>query len=182
MSTEGVVTAYLDLLDRQRKTASLALEGLTEDDIWQRPAPKDWSIGEILNHSYLVLASLLPFVRVAWRCLHWLGEWRRHQPYHTQVHDPYRTGKFPMWVGFLWTPRHNSRNPVPLEQLKAEIHDMHAEARDFYSDKDEAVLGHVHVFDPLIGCPNLIQALRVGIYHDQLHYDDVIKLAQSVAS
>ena len=180
MTTELVVDSYLDLLDVQREQAFAALDGLTDDHIWQRPAPKEWSIGEILNHNTLVLASMLPYARFAWRYLRWLGERRKHRPYRTEIRDVYRTGRFPMWVGFLWTPRHSSREPVPLEQLKDNLRSLHAEARAFYENKDQSILGHIHVFDPLIGRPNLIQALRVGIYHDQLHYDDVHKLASEL--
>jgi hypothetical protein len=179
MTTESVVDSYLDLLDGQREAAFAALEGLADGQIWQRPAPKEWSIGEILDHTYLVQKSLLPFTRLAWRFLRWVGELRKPRPYQTTARDVYRTGRFPMWVGFLWTPRHTPREPVPLDELKREIRSMHADVRTFYAGKDEGVLGHVHVFDPLVGCPNLIQSLRIGIFHDQLHYDDVLALART---
>lgn len=96
MSTEHVVDSYLDLLDAQRETALGALEGLTDDQIWQRPAPKEWSIGEILNHTYLLLASTMPYVRFSWRYLRWFGQLRKARPYRTHLPDLYRDGKFPM--------------------------------------------------------------------------------------
>ena len=182
MATESVVDSYFDLLDAQREVAFSALEGLTDDQIWQRPAPKEWSIGEILNHTYLLLASTMPYVRFAWRCFRWFGELRRSRPYRTHMPDLYRDGEFPMWVGFLWTPRHNSRKPVPLEQLKVEVRGLHAQAREFYMGKDEALLGHVYLFDPYFGFLNLILSLRLGAYHDQLHYDDVIEQARAFAT
>jgi len=49
--------------------------------------------------------------------------------------------------------------------------------RRFYEGKDEDVLGNLHLYDPLFGWCNLIVTMRTGIYHDQLHYDDVIKQA-----
>ena len=175
---ENVIPSYLDLLDRQREAALDALDGLSEDQIWQRPAPKEWSIGEILNHNYLLTASTMPYARFAWRWLRWLGVRRRQRPYKTEIADLYRDGKFPMWVGFLWTPRHNARKPIPVEQLKQELRDHHAEIREFYTGKDEDILGHVYLFDPYFGLLNLIETLRLGIYHDQLHYDDVFKLVE----
>jgi hypothetical protein len=42
------------------------------------------------------------------------------------------------------------------------------------------VLGNIHAYDPAVGVVNLITALKVGIDHDQLHYDDVIELAASL--
>jgi hypothetical protein len=35
----SVIDTYLDLLDSQRETAFNAIDNLTEDKIWQRPAP-----------------------------------------------------------------------------------------------------------------------------------------------
>jgi len=177
MTAGGAVGGYLNLLDAQREAALATLAGLTEDQIWQRPAPKEWCIGEILNHNVLLIASTLPLVRLAWRLQHHWAAHRRGRPYRTAIPDLYRTGHFPMWVGFLWTPRHTPRRPVPLETLAAELRDLHRRVRAFYEGKDEAVLGHVYLYDPLFGLLNLIVTLRLGIYHDQLHYEDVAKLA-----
>lgn len=70
---------------------------------------------------------------------------------------------------------------MPLDQLKAELRGLDAEARTFYTGKDEALLGHVSLFDPYFGFLNLILALRLGVYHDQLHYDDVTELVRTMA-
>jgi len=80
-------------------------------------------------------------------------------------------------VGFMWTPRHNPRKPVPLETLKSEVCALHAKTRRFYEGKDLDVLGNLYLYDPLFGWCNLIVTLRIGIYHDQLHFDDVFKQA-----
>jgi hypothetical protein len=77
----------------------------------------------------------------------------------------------------MWTPRFNARKPVPLETLGSELRTLHAEVRHFYEGKDEDVLGNLYLYDPLFGWCNLIVTLRIGIYHDQLHYDDVIRQA-----
>ena len=60
-------------------------------------------------------------------------------------------------------------------QLKVELRTLHINVRKFYEGKDEAVLGNLYLYDPLFGWCNLIVTLRIGIYHDQLHYDDVFK-------
>jgi hypothetical protein len=176
-TAKPVVPAYLDLLDMQRETALAALQGLPDECIWQRPAPKDWCLGEMLNHNYLLIASTLPYLRFMWRYFKGYGERRRARPYKTELPDLYRDGKFPMWVGFLWTPRHNPRKPVPLEQLMSELRSLHAEVRAFYTGKPEDVLGNVSLYDPYFGWLNMILTLRLGMYHDQLHYEDVIQLA-----
>ena len=177
MARSSVVSTYLEQLDAQREAAFASLDGLSEDQIWQRPAPKEWSIGEILDHNYLLILTAFPFVGLAWQAFGWLGRRNRARPYQTSTHDVYRTGKFPMWVGFLWTPRYNPRRRVPLETLQREVRSLHTRVRAFYQDKDEDVLGNVYLYDPLIGRFNLIVTLQVGVHHDQLHWDDVIALA-----
>lgn len=171
------VPQYLDLLDSQRESAFAALEGITDSQLWQRPAPKEWSIGEILDHNYLLIASFYPVLQWIWRLAGWYGRLRRGRPYKTEIEDLYRDPKFPQWVGFLWTPRHNNRKPVSFKQLKSELRTLHAGVRRFYEGKDEDVLGNLYLYDPLFGWCNLIVTLRIGVYHDQLHYDDVIKQA-----
>jgi hypothetical protein len=173
-----VISQYLDLLDSQRESVFVVLNGSTDTQLWQRPAPKEWSIGEILDHNYLLLASMHPIVQWIWKRAGWYGRARRNHPYKTEIEDLYRSSKFPQWVGFLWTPRYNTRKPVPLETLKTEIRTLHADIRKFYEGKDENVLGNLYLYDPWFGWCNLIVTLRIGIYHDQLHYDDVLKQAR----
>lgn len=176
----SIIPTYLDLLDRHREAAFAALEGLNDAQIWQRPAPREWSIGEILDHNYLLIASFLPLVRWTWQSCGWHGRLRRRKPYAIEIDDVYRRKTFPMWVGFLWTPRHNPRKPLPLTQLQAEIRELHAKIRAFYTGKDEDVLGNLYLYDPVFGFINLIVTLRIGIYHDQLHLEDVFKLARNL--
>lgn len=58
--------------------------------------------------------------------------------------------------------------------LLDETRRVHQEVRAFYEGKDESSLGHVYLFDPLFGFINLILTLQIGVYHDQLHYDDIL--------
>lgn len=175
MNMTHPVAQYLDLLDAQRESTFAALGGLTDSELWQRPSPKEWSIGEILDHNYLVFASFYPAVRWMWKFAGWYGRLRRRRAYTTEVDDLYRNPKFPQWVGFIWTPRYNTRKPVAFEQLKSELRALHQEVRRFYEGKDEDVLGNLYLYDPLFSWCNLIVTLRIGVYHDQLHYDDILK-------
>ena len=177
MKVTHPIAQYLDLLDAQRESTFAALNGLTHAELWQRPSPKAWSIGEILDHNYLVFASFYPAVRWMWKLAGWYGRLRRSRPYAIEVEDLYRSPTFPQWVGFLWTPRYNTRKPVSFEQLKSELRSLHKNIRQFYEGRDEDVLGNLFLYDPLFSWCNLIVTLRIGVYHDQLHYDDVIKQA-----
>lgn len=171
------IAQYLDLMDAQREAVFQALDGLTDAQLWERPAPGEWSIGEILDHNYLLVASFYPVVKFMWRWLGWYGRMKRTRSYTTEIGDVYRDPKFPQWVGFLWTPRFNTRKPVSLAQLKQENRDLHGKVREFFEGKDEDVLGNLYIFDPVFGWCNLIISLRIGIYHDQLHFEDVLKQA-----
>jgi hypothetical protein len=176
---ENVIPEYLDLLDSQRKAVFAALDGLSEEQIWQRPALKEWCVGEILSHTVRFLGSFLPGLRFMWRYFGWFGRLRRKRPYAVEIENVYKRPSFPMWSGFLWTPRHNPKKPVPLAVLKGEVESAHSRLRSFYTGKDPDLLGNIYAYDPAIGVVNLITALKVGIDHDQLHYDDLLEMAAS---
>ena len=171
----NTIHEYLDLLDSQRESVFRLLSGVSDDKLWHRPLPKEWSIGEILDHNYLLIGSIFPVVKWSWRVGAWYGWFRRKRSYQTDIKDLYRDPKFLHWVGFLWTPRQNVRKPVPLDILTSEIRVLHHKVRRFYENKPEDVLGNLYLYDPLFGWCNLIVTLRIGIYHDQLHFDDVLK-------
>jgi hypothetical protein len=178
----AVIPQYLNLMDSQREAIFRALQGVTDPQLWQRPTPKEWSIGEILDHNYLLFASLYPVVEWTWRLNGWYARLRRNRPYQTEIEDLYRSPSFPHWVGFLWRPRHNKREPVSLESLKSVTEAMHHKISQFYENKAEDLLGNLYLYDPLFGWCNLIVTLRIGIYHDQLHYDDVLKQVKQFKS
>ena len=114
-----------------------------------------------------------------WRVFGWFGRLRRKRPYAVEIENVYKRPSFPMWTGFLWTPRHNPEKPVSLAELKAEVESTHSRVRSFYTGKDPEVLGHINAYDPAIGVVNLITGLKVCIDHDQLHYDDLLEMAAS---
>lgn len=178
--TDNVIPEYLDLLDAQRRAVFEALDGLSEEQIWQRPAPKEWCIGEILSHNVRFLNTFLPGLRFMWRFFGWFGRLRRKRPYVVEIENPYKRPGFPMRAGFLWAPRHNPGKPVPLEELQAEVEAVHGRLRSFYTGKDPDVLGNIYAYDPAIGVMNLITGLKVGIFHDQLHFDDLFEMAASL--
>lgn len=176
----SILQDYLGLLDSQRVAVFASLNGLEEGQIWQRPAPGEWCMGEILSHTVRFFACFLPGLQAMWLLCGWYGRLRRHRPYSVEIENVYKRPGFPMWTGFLWPPKHRPRKPVPLAALKAEVESTHRRVRTFYSGKDEDVLGNIYAYDPAIGVVNLITALKVGIDHDQLHYDDILRMATAL--
>ena len=177
---DNSILPVLVKMDSQRIAAFTALEGLSDSQLWQRPAPKEWSIGEILDHNMRLYDTFLPLVSGMWKSFRWYGERKRSRPYSIEVEDVYRSPSFPHWVGFLWPPKHTPSRPVSLSVLKSETESLHAKIRVFYAGKDADVLGNLYLYDPIFGWCNLIVTLRIGIYHDQLHYDDALKQARAL--
>jgi hypothetical protein len=177
-----IVLRYLDQLDHQRESAFAALDGLSEEQVWQRPTPKEWCLGEILDHNYLLFKRTLPYIKIAWGLQQRRAERRRDRPYEIEIEDPYRKESFPMGISFFWKPRYSPGHPLSLEKLMSESRDMHAQVRLFYTGKDPALLGNAFLYDPLFGLINLIITLRIGLFHDQLHYDDVFRRAADLKS
>ena len=172
------ISHYLHLMDSSTRNLHSPVEEISDIQLWQRPAPKEWSIGEILDHNYLLFASMHPAVQWHWKLNGWYGRLRRNRPYKAEIEIWYRSPKFPPPGSAFWdAPRHNTRQPVSLNVLKSEIRNMHAKVHQFYAAKDEETVGNLDLYDPVFGWCNLIVTLRIGIYHDQLHYDDVIKQA-----
>ena len=136
---DTLVLNYLDLMDSQRAAAFAALEGLSDSLLWQRPAPKEWSIGEILDHNMRLYDTFYPLVTGMWKWFRWYGERKRTRPYSAEVADIYRSPSFPHWVGFLWPPKHTPTKPVPFSVLKAETEAVHAKVRAFYADNAPVV-------------------------------------------
>lgn len=172
-----VVQEYLDLLDRQRETTFAALAGLREEDLWRRPAPREWCIGEIIDHTRLLNLSFMPICQSAWWLNKPLAAMRRGKPYPTEIDDVYHRPGFPMWVGFLWPPKYRPEKRIPIRDLISQTRSVHDRYREFFTGKDSDLLGQMYLYDPVIGRVNLIQILRIGAYHDELHFVDVRKMA-----
>lgn len=176
--TSNIIVTYLDLMDSQRLMAFKSLQNLDDRIIWLRPFNREWSIGEILDHTRAVNASFLWFSRFFWRIGNLIARRQREKPYETQIDDVYKRPDFPVHVGWLWPSKYSPSNPASYTELKRSLTAQHKLARAFFEPKHPDLLGHVRLYDPAVGRINLIQVLRVGIYHDQHHYGDVSKLAE----
>ena len=173
MAKKGYVAAYLDLLDAQHKAVFDLLVDVPVTQIWQRPLPGEWSIGEILDHTRILNRSFRRLFKVIWPILYPVGWLRRKRPFVAEIDDVYARPDFPMQVGWLWTPKHDPADLVPVAQLRQETAVEHQKFRVWYESKDEAILGNINIYDPVVGWLNMVQALRVGVYHDALHFRDI---------
>jgi hypothetical protein len=171
--TDSIVVAYLDMMDQQREQLFADLDGLSEDDLWQVPGEKEWSIGENLDHLRVINSSMLKFYKFTWLLMLPLAKVRYDQPYQVDIDNVYKRPGFPLNTGWLWSPKYTPDKPTSLEILKENLINIHAEVRKFFAGKDPDYLGHVSLYDPVMGWLNLIRALRVGLYHDALHIEQI---------
>lgn len=169
----NIVERYLQDMVRQHEAVFAKLEGLDEALIWQRPSQNAWCIGENLDHARALYASMLPLFINAWYLFKPVSMLRRKHPYPVEIDNVYKRPNFPQKVGWLWPPRYNPKRQISLLLLKEDIARDHQQVILFYRGKPLDLLGNTYLYDPAIGTLNLIQALRVGLYHDQLHYDAV---------
>jgi hypothetical protein len=178
----GAIASCLRLMHRQRDELFAHLDGISEDDLWRRPGPRDWSIGENLDHLRVIYMRTLPLLKACWIMqrpfvpLLWRGA------YDVAIDNVYRRPNFPQNVGWIWPPAYTPSQPAPREVLEDNLRAVHDQTEAFYADKLPYMLGHTLLYDPAIGRLNLIQALRVGIYHDEMHFATIRELRADVAA
>ena len=63
----NIVETYLEMMDQQREQLFADLDGINEEDIWQPPAEKEWSIGENLDHLRVINSSTLTLFKITGR-------------------------------------------------------------------------------------------------------------------
>lgn len=172
----NVVAEYLELIDYQREALFTEIKGVETDLLWRRPAEKEWSIGENIDHGRVLLRSFRRLLKFIWPVFSLYAKLKRRRPYNVTIDDVYERPGFPLNVGWIWPSKYNANNPVSLENLNELYVKEHLAIRKFYENKQEDVLGNLNVYDPAIGWINLIQVLRVGAHHDEHHFRQVRKL------
>jgi len=120
-----VVQEYLEIMGRQRREVFADLADMPGDVLWRRPKPKEWSIGEILDHTRVLNTCSLRMLRAAWVLTYPWAALRRHSPYSAHAENVYERPGFPMNVGWLWPPKHNAERPVALDVLRRELATAH---------------------------------------------------------
>lgn len=180
---EAAISDYLTLMHAQREGCFQLLANIGETTLWQKPGQKEWSIGENLDHLRVIYASTFRLLKGAYRLLRPIASLRRARPYQVEIDNVYRRPGFPQNVGWMWPPKYTPSTPVALSVLYDNLLNEHRIVEAFYTGHPADLLGHIVVWDPAIGTLNLIQALRVGIYHDEMHYQQISEtLAKLIGS
>ena len=178
--TDDIVSTYLEMMDHQREALFGDMAGLSEELLWQHPAEDEWSIGENLDHLRVINSSTLRLFKIAWVLLLPLAKLRYDKPYKTDIDNVYKRPGFPLNTGWIWSPKYTPGTPTSLHILEDNLTNTHQEVRKFFTGKDPDYLGHVSLYDPVLGWLNLIRALRVGLYHDKLHVEQIEDILQRI--
>jgi hypothetical protein len=176
METTGAVSKFLAQMDAQCETIFAELGAVDGPELWRRPAAGEWCIGENLTHATAVLQSFRRLLQAAYAVLAPIGYLGRRRPYQVEIDDVYARPGFPLNSGWLWSPRFTPEHPATLAALYELAAAEHGRVRRFYTARDAYVLGNTPLYDPAIGWLNLVQALRVGVYHDAHHFATIRRL------
>ncbi len=172
----NVIFRYLELMDKQREDLFARIGDIESFQLWKRPGLDSWSMGEHLDHTRVLLRSFRHILAFLWPLLSPYGRLRRNRPYPEDIDDVYQRAGFPLKVGWLWSPRHSAKSPVPAEALHKKLMVEHQAVSDFYKAKKIDIMGNTYLYDPVVGRLNYIQALRTGVYHDEHHYQLALKI------
>ena len=178
MSDPSVVPEYLDLFDTQLDAMEELLADTPPAKLWETPGPATRSIGEQLHHLAEWLRCYRHRAALFYRAFYPVSWLLRNRPYPTHIDDVYSRDRFPNYVGFMCPERHTPDQTLALGTLTNRLREGHELVREFYRDKSEPILGHIWLYDMAIGWVNLIQALRIAVYHDQHHYDLICELCE----
>jgi len=180
--TDDIVSTYLEMMDHQREALFADLDGLSEVLLWQRRTEDEWSIGENLDHLRVINSKTLTLFKIAWVLLLPLAKLRYDKPYETDIDNVYKRLGFPLNTGWIWSQKYTPRKPTSLDDLEDNLTKTQQEVRKFFTGKDPDYLGHVSLYDPVMGWLNLIRALRVGLYHDELHVEQIEDVLQRIGT
>lgn len=178
----SALRTHIALMHRQREELGRQLSTLPGEMLWKQPEPHEWSVGENLDHMVVIYRSFFSLVQLTYSIGMPLARLRRKRPFQTDIDDVYHRPGFPQNVGWMWPPRHSPRKPTTLDALMADMKATHDHVERIYTTKDPNLLGRITVWDPAIGSLNLIQVLRVGIYHDALHVDQINKTLRQIGA
>jgi len=179
---KAALSNHLKLMRSQRVSLVAVLDEMQPALLWKKPSEDAWSIGENLDHLRVIYNSWMGFVRMSWFFFSPLAHLRRAGDFQTDIDNVYRRPGFPQKVGWIWPPRYTPVHPAPYALLKRNLEKVHQQAEEFYLSRDALLLGHVSLYDPAIGNINLIQALRVAVYHDEMHIEQILHTLAEVGS
>lgn len=172
----AAIQATLERFETQRREAFEQFEDMTMSLFWLRPRPEKWSIGENIEHAQVLTRFTRRLLRAFYPLLIPVAQIRRTKPYETVTENPYVRPNFPRRLGFIWPPTHHALDPISPAEVWLAFDEEQALLQRFLADKDEAMLGHMRLWDPVIGSLNFIQWLDVAAHHEAHHFEIALRI------
>jgi hypothetical protein len=167
------IQAYLALMDAQAASFFSTLPSIAGDVLWRRPLQDGWSPGENLSHVAVVQHFFRHLNSVLWPIASLPARARPGRRIETAIDDVYARPDFPHATGRFWPPEYSPRRPASLDTLFRAISVEHQLVRAFYEKRNPALLGRALLYFPAIGWINYIQPLRIAVFHDAHHFDEI---------
>jgi hypothetical protein len=162
-----ILGRHLATLARQRRPILEAVEPLSPAVLWARPRPESWSIGETLQHLARMMRLFRRFAAAALPLERPLARVLRRRPYATCSRDLFsgrsRSAPRPL------RPQAPTE-PTPPVVVVGELERETASLARLLVDEDEGVLGHVWLWDPVMGRQNMLQIVDLLGIHEAHHF------------
>jgi hypothetical protein len=168
-------------MDAQAASFFSTLPASIEEILWIRPLPGEWSPGENLSHVAVVHRFFRRFHRLIWPFASGVGRLRGRRPIECDIDDVYARPDFPHAIGRIWPPDHSPTRLVPLAGLAAALRREHQNVRAFCEAREPELLGRAMFYVPAIGWINFVQSLRVAVFHDAHHFEEIRRAFSSAA-
>lgn len=165
---------HFETLEQQRHMLFPVLESLSFNQLWERPKPNKWSIGEAMYHLYLITRMLRVAAQITIPSMKLFAQMRRNKPFETETYDIYKEyqqkNKRGMKAPFILDPPKKIHRSLNFSEL---INLLHVETNNIarmVENIDEDIAGHIIFFDPIAHHPNLIQAVQLLAIHEAHHF------------
>lgn len=163
-----VVEEHFARLDAQRLPIRRAASGLSADALWAPPEAGRWSIGENLQHLTRMMRLFRRFSSIALLLERPIARMRRNRPFLTHARDMFsgRSLRAPFPIR-PQRPATALSSEAVMEALTKETELL----ENLLLSEDERILGHVWLWDPVMGSVNLVQVVDLLALHEEHHFE-----------
>ncbi len=168
------------LIDAQRKEIMQELEKLTASQIWEKPSKNEWSIGHWLEHLYKTIRLQRRGISIYVYLATPIAKLFVEKPYETSIEDLFETKPHSVPNPFFGIrPNRFEKRKVSLQEMIDLLEIEKEKLKTILRNKDEAVLGHIKLYEGPFGFVNMLQSIKLIQYHERndfKHIKSIIKV------
>lgn len=164
---------YFNLVEKQREVF-YQLVSQSKSELWERPLPDKWSVGETLYHLYLMVRLVRRFSTIYLPLAKPIANLRKNHHYQTSIHNIYveyiQKKKRPMKAPYVLTPLKNLSHAYTLLEIQQLLVIETNKLKKLVAELEEPVAGLIRFPDPIACYPNIIQSIHLLAIHEQHHF------------